>query len=379
MVWPFGMAMGSRGGGRSGGVDHLLGETSGHHTPAESLEDAAEAPRHHRPDRLGPTDRDASTRLLSWALALALYAGVITAAILITFQTVVEPPPSDRPIPKLSTFEPPDLALPTDAPVEAPVQDTPDVPAPEPVPIEAPPLDTPALPDAPLPVVVMPDAAAPAGLASDNPLAAAAPSTVRFFGAEAQARRIVFVVDASGSMADTLFFVRQELTRSVNDLEPSQEFTVIFFSGELRNGRPTPAYAFPPGRRGLGSHARATGRRKGVIEAWVDPEAGNVRPGLRGDPSEAMRQALSYRPDMVILLSDNITGSGQYERNQRDFLAAVRQANQEVRASIHTIQFLYPDTLAEAGGRGTLELLAEQNGGTYRFVSAQDLGLDALR
>ncbi|MEM7681586.1 MAG: hypothetical protein AAF288_06500 [Planctomycetota bacterium] len=377
MVWPigFGMSQHGRGAGRGTGVEHLLGETAAPPTSDDALEAAAEGPRFEPPPSVNTEDRERSAKLLSWLVAITLYAVVISAAVLITFQTVTEPPPTDRTIPRLSTFDPPDLALPTDAPIDRPLTEAQEVPAPEPLPIEAPPIETPAPPDAPLPVVVIPDTAAPAGLASDNPLTAAGAATVQFFGAEAQARKIVFVVDASGSMADTLDFVLKELIRSVNDLEPSQEFTVIFFSGRVRNGQAASVLQEPPGRKGLGSHARASSQRKGQVEAWVEPEARNIQPARRGDPAAAIQQALAYRPDMVILLSDNITGSGQYERNQQDLLNAVRQANGPIGASIHTLQFLYPDTLVQAGGRGTLELLAEQNGGSYRFVSAEQLGL----
>ena len=49
-----------------------------------------------------------------------------------------------------------------------------------------------------------------------------------------QARRVVFVVDASGSLIDTLAFVIRDLKRAVGSLNERQMFTVIFFQGSYQ-------------------------------------------------------------------------------------------------------------------------------------------------
>ena len=45
------------------------------------------------------------------------------------------------------------------------------------------------------------------------------------------------------------------------------------------------------------------------------------------------------------------------------------------RAMINTIQFIDPPAIYTNGGKGTLELLADQNRGLYKWVKAEEVGL----
>ena len=51
-----------------------------------------------------------------------------------------------------------------------------------------------------------------------------------FFGAGGEARKIVYVVDRSGSMTDSIDYVKFELKRSIGELGEEKEFHVIFYS-----------------------------------------------------------------------------------------------------------------------------------------------------
>jgi len=93
-----------------------------------------------------------------------------------------------------------------------------------------------------------------------------------------------------------------------------------------------------------------------------------------------MQQALRYRPQLMYLLSDNITGGGtgatQYEIEQQRLLDEVQRANTG-NTKINTIQFLYEDPLSKVPGKkGTLEQIAEMSGGIYKFVDAADLNIN---
>ena len=57
---------------------------------------------------------------------------------------------------------------------------------------------------------------------------AAPPS--RFFDSAANAHHIVYVVDRSGSMAPTFQQVQLEILKSINKLQPEQDFTIILFA-----------------------------------------------------------------------------------------------------------------------------------------------------
>ncbi|MEX0746210.1 MAG: vWA domain-containing protein [Phycisphaeraceae bacterium] len=181
------------------------------------------------------------------------------------------------------------------------------------------------------------------------------------------ARRLVFCIDASGSLIDTLPHVIDELKRSVQSLSDQQQFTVVFFQGDdVLEPR-------PPGLR------NATSRNKQDVIEWVDLDSYNVIPGGRSNPVNAVRQAMRYRPQLIFLLSDNITGSGRYEIAQRNLLLEIDRANNS-NTIINTIQFLYRDPLELRGGTSTMKLIAERSGtegnrGVYRFVSAEELHL----
>lgn len=189
------------------------------------------------------------------------------------------------------------------------------------------------------------------------------PLTATFYGTGGNARRIAYIVDASGSLIDTLDFVLQELRRSISQLSDQQEFTVLFFQNNQILEAP------PAGWK------RANAQHKRRVFDWISPEAGHIRAMGGTSPVPAIQQALRYRPELVFLLSDNITGRGRYEVNQQKLLDQVAQLNQG-RTKFNTIQFVYPDPLAQRGMRGTLELIAEQTGGVYRFVTGRELDIE---
>ena len=180
-----------------------------------------------------------------------------------------------------------------------------------------------------------------------------------FFGTGGNAKRIVYLVDASGSLIDTLPFVILELKRSIGQLSEKQTFTVFFFSGS------GVIEIVPPRMQ------RADDRVKRERITWMDSSRGNVIPLGSGDASKALEQALQYKPQLLYLLSDNITGEGIYEKDQRRLLKSIAESN-KTGTKINTIQFIYPDKLPQ----GTLELIAKGTGGEYKFLDARELGIE---
>ena len=187
----------------------------------------------------------------------------------------------------------------------------------------------------------------------------------RFFGHRigGDVASVVFLIDASGSMSDTLPFVIRELTRSLRTLERDTEFSVIFFGGDGRVLEVPPAGLKP-----------ATIENTEAAAEWIHPESGMVFAEGQTNPLDALRRALSYEPQVVQLLSDNITGHGRWEVPQAQLLAEVRAMNAHG-ARIDTVQFLYPDPLIRQSGRGTLRMLSRMTGGRYRFVDGRELGI----
>ena len=183
-----------------------------------------------------------------------------------------------------------------------------------------------------------------------------------FFGSGGNARKIVFLVDATGSLIDTFPHVVNELKRTIQQLSERQTFTVIFFTGE------GPVEVQPTGLKAGNAQLKSR-----AIE-WIDNWNDHFEISGTANPVDALRRGLAYRPELVFLLSDNITGRGQYEINQADLLTEIERANTS-HTKINTIQFIYRDPLEASGAKGTMELIADRSGGQYKFVDAQELNI----
>jgi len=191
--------------------------------------------------------------------------------------------------------------------------------------------------------------------------------SARFAGLQAtNARTIVYVVDASGSMIGSFRTVLDELARSLDALVPAQSFSIIFFQRNL-------AIDVPPAGRLVPVSRRSTA----AAIAWARRE---VIPAGRSNPVEAMRRALALKPDCIFLLSSNITGAGQFEIDRGDLLATLDRLNPidsrsgRRRSQIQCIQFLDPDPL------DTMREIARRHSGEtgYRFLDRDELGLAAI-
>ena len=120
----------------------------------------------------------------------------------------------------------------------------------------------------------------------------------------------------------------------------------------------------------------ATPDAKVAALRWIDE---NVIPQGLSNPLKAIETALAFKPDVIFLLSDNITGSGEFEIDRDDLLAQLDQLNPKDPKTnrrgtqISCVQFLYPDPLQ------TLQRIAQEHGGPngYKFLTAAELGLTA--
>jgi phage FluMu protein Com len=167
-----------------------------------------------------------------------------------------------------------------------------------------------------------------------------------FFGAGGESdesAKIVYVVDRSGSMTDSIDFVKYELKRSIGDLSEAKEFHVIFYS----SGPPVEM----PTRRLV----NATERNKQLAFEFID---GVIAQG-ETDPSKALERAFDCRPELIYLLTD-----GEFDRAIID---QVKRLNVGGKVTVHTIGFLYKT------GETVLKQIADDNHGNYKFVSESDL------
>jgi hypothetical protein len=164
-----------------------------------------------------------------------------------------------------------------------------------------------------------------------------------FFGAGGVAGKIVYVVDRSGSMTDSIDYVKFELKRSIGELGEEKEFHVIFYS----SGPPVEM----PTRRLV----NATDRNKQLAFEFID----GIIPQGETDPSKALERAFEVKPELIYLLTD-----GEFDRA---IVGLVKRQNAGGQVNVHTIGFLY------RMGEQVLKQIAEENGGNYKFVSEKDL------
>jgi len=210
-------------------------------------------------------------------------------------------------------------------------------------------------------IVAAAGAAAPPNLGFEADLVAATPRS-ELFGTGAAARYVVYVVDCSGSMDNALGTatspgpVRWELIRSVSRLRPTQWFQLIFFTtGEPRR--------FPAGEL-----IAATDDAKRRAAAFMK----SIRPDVETDPIPALTRAFevldrigrSEGGKLIYLLTDG------FELDSEKVLTALKQLNS--RRDVRICVVLYDELPAAARGDSWLRRIAEQHGGQFRRIVAED-------
>ncbi len=172
----------------------------------------------------------------------------------------------------------------------------------------------------------------------------------QFFGVQAQGNRFVFVVDCSLSMVgDKWATACRELSDSIDRLSPQQHFYVVFFDGK--------SHRMFNDRRFEKGMLPATEANISRLRNWLT----TVRLGYNTSPCLSVMFALTLQPDAIFLLSD-----GEFS----DPTAAKLRKNNRVsdkgeskpRVAVHTIGFRSLD------GKKMLTRIANENGGTYRYV-----------
>lgn len=213
-----------------------------------------------------------------------LHALVIVAGLIITW-TVIQDDDGREPRPIVSDFR---------STAFLPVQV---LPAPEPEKVEET-LEQESSPEIMVPV--LPDIAEPTWVNMDltqNASPSAGSEQVEFAGARVtNARSLVYVIDASGSMMTWLPMVLEALGQSLDRLSANQRFAVIFFQGDR-------ALMVPP-RRLVKANASNIARTMD----W-SAQGRNLIPGGGSNPWPALERAFAMEPDVVFLLSEGLDGT----------------------------------------------------------------------
>lgn len=164
-----------------------------------------------------------------------------------------------------------------------------------------------------------------------------------FFGVQGVAKKIVFVVDHSGSMTDSIMYVKYELKRSIRSLRPNQQFFVIFYSTG-------PALEMPSRKL-----VPATEANKQQAYEFID----SIVPIGQTDPSQALQRGFESGPELIYLLTD-----GEFDKA---ILPLIDKLNTKKEVTVNTICFIY------SNGEALLQQIAQKNNGSYKYVAEDDL------
>jgi Mg-chelatase subunit ChlD len=172
------------------------------------------------------------------------------------------------------------------------------------------------------------------------------PSVTMYYGMPIYARRVVFVVDISGSMfGPRLAAAKRELTNAINGLPENTELGVVAFSSQVNVWQ-----------RDL---VRATPAAKQDAAAFVY----NLAAGGRTAAFDALDTAFRYDAEAVFFLSDGEPNGGKIVVPAA-IVATISRVNRARRVSIYTIGIA--PGVAGGADETFMKALAEQNFGQFR-------------
>ncbi|MGB7161492.1 MAG: hypothetical protein WBD40_25760, partial [Tepidisphaeraceae bacterium] len=177
-----------------------------------------------------------------------------------------------------------------------------------------------------------------------------------FVGISGNARRVVYVCDATGTMLGLKFkLLQKQLYKAMDILKPIQGFNVIFFKG----GDSDAEWSNPFAEELVVANPQNKQKVRGFIETFQVVGKGT-------NPLPALRLAFAQKPQLVYFLTDgefnNVVGYDQV-------LAEVRKLNADKSVKVNTIAFMSEDEKAEQA----LQTMARENGGRFVKVSDRDL------
>jgi hypothetical protein len=168
------------------------------------------------------------------------------------------------------------------------------------------------------------------------------------------ATRVVFVIDASGSMLNRFDLVRQAMARGIGMLRPDQMFNLIVFQGDK-------FATFSSGTPG-----RATPEFKASALGFLGEK---VVPRGETNPIPAFKLAFEQSPDLIYLLTDGDLPDGAA------VVRAIREFNANRKTQVSAIEISSALDRRMTPFSSTLLQIAKENGGVYGYVDHGGAGL----
>jgi hypothetical protein len=179
-----------------------------------------------------------------------------------------------------------------------------------------------------------------------------------FMGITGNARKVVLVCDATGTMAVPgikELLLKREITRALDGLKPIQAFNIIFYQG----GETDAQWCQPLSRELLLASPENRMRASEFAQGFQFI-------GSNTNPLPALRMAFRQKPQLIYFLSD-----GQFNTytSYEEVINEIGALNGEKTVKVNTIAFMSEDAEAEQ----TLQQIAQENGGTFVKMMEKDL------
>lgn len=186
-----------------------------------------------------------------------------------------------------------------------------------------------------------------------------------FIGVGGNARRIVYVVDATGDMTSIFLAVQSQLLSSIERLVPSQSFNVIFF----QEGK-----AIPFSKTGLVPASRAN---KDEVKKFIF----EITPRPITAPLPAIRMAFAQKPELIYVLTNGFQApAGQLtpEEVENEF----RKLNADKRVKVNMLLVTPGKTSEEYLEKDLREMVkrvAEESGGIYKHLNTDSIEIVKIK
>lgn len=166
-----------------------------------------------------------------------------------------------------------------------------------------------------------------------------------FLGVGGNARRIVYVCQASGSMLSVFGDLKYKLKESIEALKPIQSFDVIFFADQNTFALDSTALLA----------AGPDNKRKAY--AFID----NIVTHGQTNPIQAINLSLALHPELIYVLTDGFYGVSSFN----DVVNAFRAGNPNKKAHVNC---LYLESDEDPKLVQVLKQIATENGGQMKVI-----------
>jgi hypothetical protein len=171
-----------------------------------------------------------------------------------------------------------------------------------------------------------------------------------FMGISGNAKKVVYICDASGSMMSVFWRVKQELHKAVDVLRPIQAFNVIFFSDvEITTLSKSELVMATPDNK-----------RRAFSTAEQMSAAGST------DPLPAIRLAFQQKPELIYVLTDGFDNVVSFDAVIQEF----RKLNADKKVRVNTILIKSTDNPEL---EKVVRTIASENGGVCKVIDRQDM------